>query len=229
MIKLAAPVLVGAMALAAPASAGTITVTYDQLPYNESVTLSGGSGSPPNGTFEAGQFELTTTGIPSTIYAWCVDLFHTINVGSVNIPYTEIALTTQNNGNSIATSTPLTTTQENDIGALAAYGNAEMLISPSNDFSAALQAEIWDVEYGTTATGSAGMEADLAAINALLIGGKLPVFIGAQLTDQDANGQFLVQNLYLPPTVSESIPEPATLGLLGLGLAGLGFSRRRKQ
>jgi hypothetical protein len=44
----------------------------------------------------------------------------------------------------------------------------------------------------------------------------------------DFGNFFLVDNLALNEPRVPTVPEPATLGLLGLGLVGLGFARRRR-
>jgi hypothetical protein len=53
-------------------------------------------------------------------------------------------------------------------------------------------------------------------------GGGLGVRIGSGLSDNFAFHVFAVK------AISNEVPEPATLAMVGLGLAGLGLARRRK-
>lgn len=53
--------------------------------------------------------------------------------------------------------------------------------------------------------------------------------VGIRLANLDSGDRILIDNLRLSTTFQEAtaIPEPGVLGLLGLGLAGLAFARRR--
>ena len=218
---MAAAFAFGMAALTAPASAGPILVSNVQVPYYESVTLHDGIlGAGNSSTIGiAGQIDLTTNIGP--LGTWCVDLFHVVYIGG-NYTYYAGPLVTDNTGSSPATSNPLTALQIQTIGKLAAYGNGIMLTSPSNPYSAALQAAIWNTEYQTTATGSAQFELDLADIMTALPG--LPAAGGYQLYNENAQGLYQSQGLFV-----SKVPEPLSLSIFGSGLAGVVAMRRRKK
>jgi len=104
--------------------------------------------------------------------------------------------------------------------------NANLSLLPPGDviafaddltsFSAAIQASIWDVEYRTTASGSADFNADFGLIATDI--GRFGNIGGYQLTVN--NGQ--IQGQFV-----SAVPEPGTLVLLGVGLISVVAARRK--
>ena len=54
-------------------------------------------------------------------------------------------------------------------------------------------------------------------------------FIGVATHLTFPDGSIVIRDLFIDGNWVAQVPEPGTLALLGLGLAGLGFARRRKQ
>ncbi len=240
-------------AAVAPAGATSITISDVGVTYYENLTLTGGAlGSGTLNAGYSGQINLSTS--LGNLGVWCVDLFHEIFLGgqysATTAPYTTnnstppASLTADQIsqisaiaafGNALLQPTAHRTFDPSTLAAFAsdlanfqttapADYAAIMYASPNNlnTFSAAVQAAIWNVAYGTIATNAADAHfaTDLGIIlaNATEFFGNIG---GYQLDIVDARGnqaqrQFLSQ-----------VPEPATLGLVVLGLAGLFAMRRR--
>jgi hypothetical protein len=191
---------------AAPALATPLTVTNVAVNLPEIITLD----TPVAVTAYVGQVVLTTT--LGTYDVWCIDVYHDINLGAQNLPYVTGAISTDFNGDT------LSSTQIAEISGLVVYGD-NLLSAPgaTSTESAATQLAIWSIEYPTfTYSGAASatvtLTNELIALAPSLIGSANAV-IGLDGTQSFA---------------ADPVPEPASLAVLGAGMAGLGFVRRRR-
>jgi hypothetical protein len=221
-------VIVVAIGFVATSQAGTILQTLGWANGYENVNVVG-TAQPVADNGPAGGFAGTWNGID--ILFFCDDLSHYFSLGATytdDYQASSLSLLPGTFGNNLSrlfteaysTGTPADTTVE----------------------SVGFQLAVWELEYETVAgpynlsNGTFTGVADAATIgeaNALLAGlsAFTPEYQVTQLTSTVANqwGQAHSQNfVFATKPVQESIPEPATLALLGIGFAGLGLSRRRK-
>jgi hypothetical protein len=200
--QLAATAAIGVCLASAPAFANTLAYTSYSVVNSYTVTLD----YPPsiNGE-QGGSGEIILHGTPmGDVATWCIDIFDYL----------------QNSG-----TYSLGTYASNVIDALIVNGTP--LIASRTDASAAIQVAIWEAEYGPTLVvqGDATMLADAATFLANAEGGPWLPDPGKSLVLLSGVVSANQNLVTLDPRMS--VPEPAGMALLSVGLLGLGMARRR--
>jgi hypothetical protein len=191
----------------------TVIVTSDQISSSETATIK--FAGLPGGAISlavysgpeklSGTFGAAHTAFNDLLF-YCTDLY---NYSSGSATYTVGHLTSSHQPSGV---NDLTTVQVNNIATLIAANHTDQ---------PATQLAIWSVEYatafsftGTPAQTAADVGTYLASLN-----GSAPVDVQLyQLHDTGVQGFAYVA----------SVPEPATLAVLGAGLIGLGRIKRRR-
>jgi hypothetical protein len=238
----------GMFAAGSVANAVTITAnTVGSLAGTVNVLLNGTT----NGTTYTDQSEwatpvsLTNTSTGSTIWVFCVDLFHTVNIGGGQIlTYGTQPLTTDNNP-AAGAGTPnpppaglvhlgfgISDYTSAVIQDLAHTGFTGISGALSAIQESEIQGAIWAVEYGLTVTSTNGDAAfNQAILDAIAtaqadVNSGLPVLNLANEVHNLDDSQSFVNN---GGNLTTGIPEPSTWAMMILGFFGVGFMAYRRK
>lgn len=198
-----------ALSAASTAFATNTLVTTGWANGFENFTVSNHSGA-----VSAGGFSGTFNGHP--IDFWCIDLFHTFSLGGT---YTDYVAAPYSNAR---------------LSELFQADLASALTGPINVNSAAFQLAIWNIIYDNDNSVSGGTwfaTGDAAAIslaNTWL--STLPSSSTVVLTSLTSTADPQHQQFVTPggPTLFQ-VPEPSTIPLLGVALAGMLFAIRSRK
>lgn len=188
-----------------------------------------------------GDFPLDPLPEGASIWAFCIELTQNAGSGTYNVEELEDGRTPGD---------PLGVVRANMLRSLFAFAfssNGGYISAITNNaagqtFAAALQVAVWEIAYESLAnfgalSASNGIAqfsnhaATITQANAFLTGAMANYQDGIFATDMfamnrvGAGQDFLFQ---VVPGAAEEVPEPATLGLMGLGLLGLAFLRRKQ-